>query len=182
MPEIQIPWCNILSLYSDIVTLDNAMGFIEMTTHFAVEPVGLPVVLYGLLFLLPLGPMAGLLSLPAAICLLRPSVRFVCLSVYLSVCLSVCTRPDLHHVVGLFILRDVQPFHQTFPCDNSRNLFEIFLKLGWNILWVSVSDKFDHGYRRSLDMLGCSTNVIKTTFWDRQTTFVNWCFNLLTYL
>ena len=35
---------------------------------------------------------------------------------------------------------------------NSWNTFQNFLKLGQNILWVSVSDKFDDGYRSSLNM------------------------------
>ena len=94
---------------------------------------------------LPLGPKAGgVLSLPA-------SVRLsVCLSVCPSVCLSVCLS--------------VRPYDHACPRDNSKNIFQIFSKLAWNILWVNISDKFDDGYRSSLNMRIIDQKVTLTFF------------------
>ena len=74
---------------------------------------------------------------------LRPSV---CLSVPPSVCLS------------------VRPYDHACPRDNLKNIFQIFLKLGWNILWVNISDKFDDGYRSSLNMHIIDQKVTLTYF------------------
>ena len=74
---------------------------------------------------------------------LRPSV---CLSVRLSVCLS------------------VRPYDHACPRDNSKNIFQIFSKLAWNILWVNISDKFDDGYRSSLNMRIIDQKVTLTFF------------------
>ena len=78
---------------------------------------------------------------------LRPSV---CLSVCPSVCLSVCLS--------------VRPYDHACPRDNSKNIFQIFSKLAWNILWVNISDKFDDGYRSSLNMRIIDQKVTLTFF------------------
>ena len=82
----------------------------------------------------------GVLSLPASVRL------YVCPSVRPSVCLS------------------VRPYDHACPRDNLKNIFQIFLKLGWNILWVNISDKFDDGYRSSLNMHIIDQKVTLTFF------------------
>ena len=82
---------------------------------------------------------------------LRPSV---CLSVCLSVCPSVC----------LSVCLSVRPYDHACPRDNSKNIFQIFSKLAWNILWVNISDKFDDGYRSSLNMRIIDQKVTLTFF------------------
>ena len=53
-------------------------------------------------------------------------------------------------------------YDQSSPRDNSRNIFQIFFKLGRNILWLNISDKFDHEYRSSLNMSVIDQKVILT--------------------
>ena len=48
------------------------------------------------------------------------------------------------------------------PHDNSKNIYKNFSKLGWNILCVNISDKFDDGYRGSLNMRIIDRNVTYT--------------------
>ena len=69
---------------------------------------------------------------------LRPKGHFRCLSS--SVCLS------------------VPMYDQSSPRDNSG----IFFKLRWNILWLNISDRFDHEYRSSLDISVIDQKVILT--------------------
>ena len=79
---------------------------------------------------------AGVLSLPA------------------SVDLSV--RPSFHP--------SVRPYdQQASPRNNLKIIFQIFLKLGWNIFWVNISDKFDGGYRNSFNMHLIDQKVILTS-------------------
>ena len=83
---------------------------------------------------------------------LRPEGYCRCLrpSVCLSVCPSVCPS--------------VRPYDHACPRDNSKNIFQIFSKLAWNILWVNISDKFDDGYRSSLNMRIIDQKVTLTFF------------------
>ena len=43
------------------------------------------------------------------------------------------------------VTRVARQFWRTWPVDNSRNMFQISLKLGWNTLSVETSHKFDNG-------------------------------------
>ena len=55
-----------------------------------------------------------------------------------------CLRPSVRP--------SVRPYDHACPRVNSKKIFQNFLKLGWNILWVNISDEFDDGYRSSLNM------------------------------
>ena len=62
--------------------------------------------------------------------------------------------------ISLSICLSLRLYDQACPCDNSGSIFQIFLKLGWNILWVNISDKFDNGYCSSLNTLWCCYNTV----------------------
>ena len=54
---------------------------------------------------------------------------------------------DWRGIVVTCVRPSVRPPLRPFPRDISRNIFQIFLELDWNILWINISDKFDYGYR-----------------------------------
>ena len=74
--------------------------------------------------------------------------------VHLSVQPSV-TRPELHHVVAMFILKDVCPsIHLwTQPCYHSAgcDFSPIIVKLCRDIPWVKISAEFIHGRHGSFN-------------------------------
>ena len=100
---------------------------------------------------------------------------FVHLSVSQCVCLYIChsflpLSPQAKGVLSLPV--SVCPsvhlpiclYDQTCPCDNSKIIFQMFLNLGWNILWVNILDKFDDGYYSSINMCIIDQKVTLTSF------------------
>ena len=58
----------------------------------------------------------------------------------------------------------LRPHGQVCLCDNSRNIFRIFLETWFEYLWVHISDKFDDGYLNSLNMCMLDLKVTLTFF------------------
>ena len=54
--------------------------------------------------------------------------------------------------VCLFVPLSVLPYVKLVRAITGEIFLFFFLKVGWNFLWVNVSDKFDDGYCSSFDM------------------------------
>ena len=62
----------------------------------------------------------------------------------------------------------VCPYDQDCPHDISKNICRIFLKNGCNIPFVNMSDRFDDGYRSSLNMALIDQKVLLTFLLSRR--------------
>ena len=71
-----------------------------------------------------------------------------CMHLFFSLSLRLSVCPSVH-------LCD-----EAYPCNNLENVFQIFLKIGWNTIWVNILDKFNDGYCSSLDMCIIDPNEI----------------------
>ena len=71
-----------------------------------------------------------------------------------------CLRPP----ISLSVRLSLRPYGQVCLCDNSKNIFRIFLETWFEYLWVHISDKLDDRYRKSLNMYMIDLKVTLSFF------------------
>ena len=81
--------------------------------------------------------------------------------------LSIFTHPDLHHVTGLLIMKDVHAWTQHYYCSHGCSISSLIAaQLGRDVSWDRISTEFIHGKHGSLTHWGRGemNNISQTTF------------------